>query len=62
MTGLPLPVAAFTISAGLVRRMHRARPGQVIGIGLLLIALGDGITVAHMQPGATGGPSCRDWC
>ncbi|GAA5200343.1 MFS transporter [Rugosimonospora acidiphila] len=40
LTGLPLSVATFVVSAGFGRFLHGARPGPVIGSGLVLIGLG----------------------
>ena len=40
MTGLPLSVAAFAVSAGIGRFLHHRAPGPIIGTGMILIGLG----------------------
>ena len=40
MTGLPLSIAAFTVSAGIGRFLHHRAPGPIIGTGMILIGLG----------------------
>jgi EmrB/QacA subfamily drug resistance transporter len=40
MTGLPLSVAAFAVSAGIGRFLHHRAPGPIIGAGMILIGLG----------------------
>ena len=40
LTGLPLSVAAFVVSAAIGRFLHGTRPGPIIGGGLLLIGVG----------------------
>jgi predicted MFS family arabinose efflux permease len=40
MTGLPLSVAAFAVSAAIGRFLHHRNPGPIIGTGMILIGLG----------------------
>ena len=40
LTGLPLSLAAFVVSAGIGRFLHSSAPGPIIGGGLLLIGAG----------------------
>ena len=40
LTGLPLSLAAFVVSAAIGRFLHGTNPGPIIGGGLLLIGLG----------------------
>jgi EmrB/QacA subfamily drug resistance transporter len=40
LTGLPLSLAAFVVSAVIGRFLHGSRPGPIIGGGLLLIGMG----------------------
>lgn len=40
MTGLPLSIAAFAVSAGIGRFLHHRAPGPIIGTGMILIGLG----------------------
>jgi EmrB/QacA subfamily drug resistance transporter len=40
LTGLPLSIAAFGVSAGIGRFLHGSRPGPIIGGGLLFIGVG----------------------
>jgi EmrB/QacA subfamily drug resistance transporter len=40
MTGLPLSIAAFAVSAGIGRFLHHRAPGPIIGAGMILIGLG----------------------
>ena len=40
LTSLPLSAAAFLVSALVGRRLHSARPGPIIGGGMLLIGIG----------------------
>jgi predicted MFS family arabinose efflux permease len=40
LTGLPLSLAAFGVSAAIGRFLHGSRPGPIIGGGLLLIGVG----------------------
>ena len=40
LTGLPLSVAAFLVSAGIGRFLHKSAPGPIIGGGLILIGIG----------------------
>lgn len=40
LTGLPLSIASFAVSAGIGRYLHRGAPGPIIGTGMILIGLG----------------------
>jgi EmrB/QacA subfamily drug resistance transporter len=40
LTGLPLSVAAFAVSAGIGRFLHDRNPGPIIGAGMILIGTG----------------------
>jgi EmrB/QacA subfamily drug resistance transporter len=40
LTGLPLSLASFTVSAAIGRFLHGSKPGPIIGGGLLLVGLG----------------------
>jgi len=40
LTGLPMSVMAFAVSAGIGRFLHGPNPGRIIGIGLLFIGAG----------------------
>lgn len=50
LVALPMSGAAFVVSAGLGRVMHRLRAGRVIGGGLLLVGAGDllGSALVHV--------------
>ncbi|MET8306725.1 MFS transporter [Micromonospora sp. NPDC005173] len=56
LTGLPLSVTAFGISAVLGRVLHGRRPDLVIGAGLLFVGLGSLLTAALLR-GPAGWPS-----
>ncbi|GAA2354344.1 MFS transporter [Catellatospora methionotrophica] len=49
LTGLPMSITAFAVSAGLGRVLHGRRPDLVIGAGLLFIGLGGLLTAALMR-------------
>jgi hypothetical protein len=53
LTGLPLSVMAFAVSASIGRRLHGTRPGPIIGGGLLFIGAGGLIGAALVHGGAT---------
>ena len=55
LVGLPLAVTAFAVAAVTGRALHGARPGLVVGAGLLLIGLG-GLTDAALLRGDAGWP------
>jgi predicted MFS family arabinose efflux permease len=55
LTGLPLSLAAFVVSAAIGRFLHRANPGPIIGGGLLLIGLG-GLAGALLVHGSASWP------
>jgi hypothetical protein len=55
LVGLPLSVTAFAVAAVTGRALHGARPGLVVGAGLLLIGLG-GLTGAALLRGDAGWP------
>jgi EmrB/QacA subfamily drug resistance transporter len=40
LTGLPLSLAAFAVSAGIGRFLHGSRPGPIIGGGMIFIGIG----------------------
>ncbi|RLP96498.1 MFS transporter [Micromonospora sp. CV4] len=46
LTGLPMSVTAFAVSAALGRALHGRRPDLVIGAGLLFVGLGSLLTAA----------------
>ena len=56
LTGLPLSLAAFVVSATTGRVLHTARPGPVIGGGLVLIGLG-GLVGAAVVHGSASWPA-----
>ncbi|ONH58038.1 MFS transporter [Frankia sp. CcI49] len=56
LTGIPLSVAAFAVSAGLGRILHERRPDRVISLGLLLIGLG-ALLVAALVHGSARWPA-----
>jgi EmrB/QacA subfamily drug resistance transporter len=55
LVGLPLSVTAFAVAAVTGRALHGARPGLVVGTGLILIGLG-GLTGAALVHGDAGWP------
>lgn len=56
LTGLPMSITAFVVSAVLGRALHGRRPDLVIGAGLLFIGLGSVITAALVH-GSAGWPA-----
>jgi EmrB/QacA subfamily drug resistance transporter len=56
LTGLPLSVAAFAVSASIGRFLHGARPGPIIGGGLVLIGSG-AIVSALLVHGSASWPA-----
>jgi EmrB/QacA subfamily drug resistance transporter len=56
LTGLPMSIAAFGVSAALGRALHGRRPDLVIGAGLLFIGLG-GLLTAALTYGTAGWPA-----
>ena len=56
LTGLPLSLAAFVVSAAIGRFLHGSRPGPIIGGGLLLIGLG-GLVAAALVHGSASWPA-----
>ncbi|MFL6162010.1 MAG: MFS transporter [Jatrophihabitantaceae bacterium] len=50
LTGLPLSVASFTVSAGIGRFLHSRPPGPIIGTGVLLIGIGAGTCALQIGP------------
>lgn len=56
LTGLPMSVMAFAVSAGIGRFLPGAHAGRVIGGGLLLIGSG-GVVGAIMVHGEAGWPA-----
>jgi EmrB/QacA subfamily drug resistance transporter len=55
LTGLPLSLASFVVSASIGRFLHGAKPGPIIGGGLLLIGLG-GLVGAALVHGSASWP------
>jgi EmrB/QacA subfamily drug resistance transporter len=55
LVGLPLSLTAFTVAALTGRALHNARPGLVVGSGLLLVGLGGLVGVALVR-GDAGWP------
>jgi hypothetical protein len=53
LTGLPLSLAAFVVSAAIGRFLHGSRPGPIIGGGLLLIGAGGLVSSALVHGSAT---------
>ncbi|MEO6702624.1 MAG: MFS transporter [Jatrophihabitantaceae bacterium] len=49
LTGLPLSVAAFAVSAVIGRHLHARAPGPIIGTGMILIGLGALINAAMID-------------
>jgi predicted MFS family arabinose efflux permease len=56
LTGLPMSIIAFGVSAVLGRVLHGRRPDLVIGAGLLFIGLG-GLLTAALVHGSAGWPA-----
>lgn len=56
LTGLPLSLASFGVSAAIGRFLHGAKPGPIIGAGLLLIGLG-GLTGGVLVHGSASWPA-----
>ncbi|MEU1123819.1 MFS transporter [Streptomyces sp. NPDC005899] len=56
LTGLPMSITAFGVSAGLGRVLHGRRPDLVIGGGLLLVGIGGLLTAAGLR-GSAGWPA-----
>jgi EmrB/QacA subfamily drug resistance transporter len=50
--GVAMSIAAFLVSAWAGRHLTTLRPGPVVGIGLLLVAAGDFLSVAFTHGGA----------
>jgi EmrB/QacA subfamily drug resistance transporter len=55
LTGLPLSLAAFVVSASIGRFLHGAKPGPIIGGGVLLIGAG-GLVGAALVHGSASWP------
>ncbi|SCF06074.1 drug resistance transporter, EmrB/QacA subfamily [Micromonospora coriariae] len=53
LTGLPMSVTAFAVSAVLGRLLHGRRPDLVIGVGLLFVGLGSLLTAALVHGSAS---------
>ncbi len=53
LTGLPLSVAAFAVSAATGRFLHGRRPGPIIGGGVILIGVGGLVAAALVHGGAS---------
>ncbi|MFI6158824.1 MFS transporter [Micromonospora haikouensis] len=56
LTGLPMSVVAFVVSAVSGRALHGRRPGLVIGGGLLCVGVGSAVTAVLVR-GAAGWPA-----
>ncbi|GIH13900.1 MFS transporter [Rugosimonospora africana] len=56
LTGLPMSVMSFVVSATAGRRLHGTPPHRVIGGGLLCVGLGDAL-VALLVHGSAGWPA-----
>jgi EmrB/QacA subfamily drug resistance transporter len=56
LTGLPLSLAAFIVSAAIGRHLQAARPGPVIGGGVLLVGIG-GLVGAALVHGSASWPA-----
>jgi EmrB/QacA subfamily drug resistance transporter len=56
LTGLPLSIAAFVVSAAIGRFLHGSRPGPIIGGGLLFIG-GGGVLGAILVHGSATWPA-----
>jgi len=50
LTGLPMSVASFAVSAGIGRFLHTRAPGPIIGTGILLIGLGGACCALQIGP------------
>jgi EmrB/QacA subfamily drug resistance transporter len=55
LTGLPLSLSSFVVSAAIGRFLHGSRPGPIIGGGLILIGLG-GLIGALLLHGSASWP------
>jgi EmrB/QacA subfamily drug resistance transporter len=55
LTGLPLSLSAFAVSAAIGRFLHARKPGPIIGGGLLLVGLG-GLVGAALVHGSARWP------
>jgi EmrB/QacA subfamily drug resistance transporter len=53
LTGLPLSIASFVVSASIGRFLHGSRPGPIIGGGLLFIGAGGLVAAALVHGGAS---------
>ena len=53
LTGLPLSVSAFVVSAAIGRFLHGSRPAPIIGGGMLLIGAGGVVGAALVHGGAS---------
>ncbi|HVU92221.1 MAG TPA: MFS transporter [Jatrophihabitans sp.] len=53
LTGLPLSLAAFAVSAAIGRFLHGSRPGPIIGGGMLIVGVGGLVGAALVHGGAT---------
>jgi EmrB/QacA subfamily drug resistance transporter len=53
LTGLPLSIASFAVSAAIGRFLHGTRPGPIIGGGLLFIGVGGLISAALVHGSAS---------
>jgi EmrB/QacA subfamily drug resistance transporter len=49
LTGLPLSLASFGVSAMIGRFLHRSHPGPIIGTGMVLIGLGSGLVAVLLH-------------
>jgi EmrB/QacA subfamily drug resistance transporter len=56
LTGLPMSITAFGVSAVLGRVLHGRRPDLVIGAGLLFVGIG-GLLTAALMHGSAGWPA-----
>ena len=56
LTGLPLSLAAFAVSASIGRFLHGAKPGPIIGGGVLLVGIG-GLVAAALVHGSASWPA-----
>jgi EmrB/QacA subfamily drug resistance transporter len=53
LTGLPLSLASFGVSAAIGRFLHGSKPGPIIGSGVLLVGIGGLISAALVHGSAT---------
>jgi EmrB/QacA subfamily drug resistance transporter len=53
LTGLPLSLAAFVVSASIGRFLHGSKPGPIIGGGVLLVGIGGLVSAALVHGSAT---------